>query len=205
MKRLNKLRSTLSFHLVGFFVLTILILSAVIGGIGLNGFSSSFKKEYTESTYHMAETAATLVNGDSIDRYLTEGADEEYLRSAGYLDTYCDKMHVSLVYVIKVDPSDYGSFVSVFNAVNNTVDNTSYTPWELGYRRETTNDEYRQKYKAICEDGSDSEVVYRTSNLHGTHPHITTMVPVKGKNGAVTAILCIQRPMRQLEKPSVPS
>ena len=107
-------------------------------------------------------------------------------------------MHVSLVYVIKVDQSDYGSFVSVFNAVDNSVDDTSYTEWEFGHERETTNDEYRRKYKALYEENSPYETIYRTKALNGLHPHITTLVPVKNSNKETTALLCVQRPIREL-------
>ncbi|MBR6007144.1 MAG: hypothetical protein IK064_05900, partial [Clostridia bacterium] len=108
-------------------------------------------------------------------------------------------MNVSLIYVIVVDRSDYGRFESVFNAVDNDVDNSEYTPWELGHKRDTTNDEYREKYRAIYENGSPYETVYRAKTTDGQHPHITTLVPVKAQDGSVTGILCIQRPMRELD------
>ncbi|MBQ3901020.1 MAG: hypothetical protein II736_04780, partial [Clostridia bacterium] len=93
--------------------------------------------------------AATLVPGDHLDDYLDGEYMDEYALRKQYLDSYCDKMNVSLVYVILVDTSDYGRFVSVFNSVNNDVGNTNYTEWELGHPRETTNDEYRAKYNKI--------------------------------------------------------
>ena len=145
-----------------------------------------------------------MVNGDHLDLYLAGGEQEEYWLTQEALDVYCEKMHVSLVYVIKVDTSDYGSFVSIFNSVDNTVDNTSYTRWELGYRRDTANEEYSQKYKAIYEEGSLYETVYRMQTTDGSHPHITTLVPVRGTAGEVTGILCIQRPMRELREATLP-
>ena len=82
--------------------------------------------------------------------------------------------------------------------MNNEVDNTEYTPWELGYKRNTTNDEYRAKYKAIYEEGSPYETIYRFKTTDGQHPHITTMVPVKNIDGEIVAILCMQRPISEL-------
>ena len=66
--------------------------------------------------------------------------------------------------------------------MNNSVDDTTYVEWARGYERETTNDEYRQKYKQIYENGSPYEVVYRTTGLGGLHPHITAMVPIKNSS-----------------------
>ena len=204
MNRIRAFFSGLALNIIGSVVALLMLLSLISGSIGFASFTESFKNEYAVSTYHMADTAATLVNGDSIERYLIEGEDEEFLRTAGYLDTYCHKMSVSLIYVIAVDTTDYGRFVSVFNSVDNSVDNSAYTPWELGYQRDTTNDEYREKYKALYGGTSAYETVYRTTNLKGYHPHITTMVPVKDSEGTVTALLCIQRPMSELDKAAQP-
>ena len=66
--------------------------------------------------------------------------------------------------------------------MNNDVDNSDYTEWELGYKRNTTNEEYRQKYKAIYDEESDYETVYRINTTDGQHPHITTIVPVKNND-----------------------
>ena len=96
------------------------------------------------------------------------------------------------------DTSDYGRFVSVFNLVNNSVDNTEYTPWELGHQRDTTNAEYRQKYEALYRKEAAYETIYRTYPTDGQHPHVTTLVPVKDSTDYVVGILCIQRPAREL-------
>jgi sigma-B regulation protein RsbU (phosphoserine phosphatase) len=78
------------------------------------------------------------------------------------------------------------------------VDDTSYTEWEAGYKRNTTNDEYRQKYRAIYEQRVPYETVFRLRPTDGQHPHITTLVPVKNTAGEVAAILCAQRPINEL-------
>ena len=186
-------------------IITAILLSQVsfallVQAIGAVLFTNSFKKDYATSTYHMADTATSLVRGDHLYDYQTGEYVEEYYQTKSYLDAYCMKMNVSLVYVIRVDTSDYGRFVSIFNSVNNTVDNTNYTEWEIGYRRDTTNDEYRKKYQAMYEQTAPYETVYRTTRLNGKQPHITTMVPVKDSEGKTVGILCIQRPMRELKE-----
>ncbi|MBR3149075.1 MAG: SpoIIE family protein phosphatase [Eubacterium sp.] len=201
---LKKFRSNLAFNIIGALVLLMLVFSWVVSIIGYVSFTNSFKREYSTSTFHMAQTAATLVNGDSIDRYLENGIDDEYKQTKRYLDTYCKKMNVSIIYVIKPDKKDYGSFVSVFNCVNNSVDNTEYTEWELGFERETTNEEYREKYIELYSQKKDFETVYRTTKLNGLHAHITTLVPIKNSSGEVVSLLCIQRPMRELHDGTLP-
>ncbi|MBQ3481630.1 MAG: PP2C family protein-serine/threonine phosphatase [Oscillospiraceae bacterium] len=198
MDRLRKLRSSMAANIIGAILALLAIFGLIVSVFGFVSFTDAFKNEYTVSTYHMADTATTLVNGDHLDAYLRGEETEEYERTRSYLDIYCKRMNVSIIYVIEVDRSDYGRFVSVFNHVNNAVDDTSYTAWELGHERETTNDEYRQKYQAIYEQGSPYETVYRIRTNDGLHSHITTMVPVKNSSGDAAGILCIQRPVREI-------
>ena len=200
MKKIESLRGNLAFNISGAIVLVLMLFGVLVSFLGFANFTEAFKREYEVTTYHMADTAATLVNGDHLDDYLAGGETEEYQRSKRNLDLYCKKINVSLVYVIDVDTGDYGSFVSVFNSVNNEVDDSSYTEWELGHERNTTNDEYRRKYRAIYEQGSPYETVYRLKPGDGAHPHITTLVPVKDSAGEVRAILCIQRPIREIRE-----
>lgn len=80
----------------------------------------------------------------------TKGNSEEYHRKWNNLNILCQEQNATLVYAISVDTSDYNSFLSVFNTVN---ESSSYTPWEVGYQRNTTNEEYRQIYIDIYEHG----------------------------------------------------
>ena len=196
MKR--KLRANMSVNIIGVLVGLMLLFGFFVCMFGNTCFVNAFKEEYSTVTYHMADASASFVNGNHIDAYLNGEEKEEYAVSKRQLDACCYKLNVSLVYVIKVDTSDYGRFISVFNSVNNTVDNTSYTEWELGFRRDTTNDEYKEKYKALYTHESDYETVYRMNPSDGSHPHITTLVPIENRNGDVVSLLCVQRPVSEM-------
>ncbi len=198
MDTIRKMRSSMEMNIIGAIVFLLVLLGLLVSAQGYFSFVTAFEKEYATSTYHMADTATRLINADNLDDYLAGEKQEEYLKTRGFLDTYCKTMSVSLVYVIKVDQSDYGRFAAVFNAVDNNVDNSSYVAWELGFKRDTTNEEYRQKYRKLYEKQSLYETVYRKKTTDGQHPHITTLVPVKDSSGEVAAVLCIQRPMREL-------
>lgn len=217
----GKIRGSMTFRMVGTVVLLLTVFGVIVSVIGYISFTNAFKREYSTSTYHMAVTAATLINADSIDDYLESippDADDDddddddddakekkdYLRTKQYLDDYCKAMAVSLIYVISVDTSDYERFVSVFCAIDNSVDNTKYQPWPLGYRRNTTNDEYREKYEELYNKEKPYATVYRMNPEDGQNPHITTMVPVLNSSRDVVAILCVQRPARELNEARMP-
>ncbi len=197
-ERFDKLRSSMAYNVTAAIVLLLAVFSIIVSAIGIISFTESFKKEHSTTTYHMADTAAMLVNGDHIDEYLRGEEMEEYARTKRILDTYCRYMNVSLVYVIDVDRSDYSHFVSVFNAVDNTVDDTEYTEWEIGHERETTNEEYRRKYEELYEKKVLYGTIYRLNPGKGLNPHITTIVPVMDSADQVAALLCVQRPINEL-------
>ena len=197
-KRLKALRYNMAFNITAVIVLLLAAFGIVVSVVGILKFSDALDAEYSNTTYHIADTAASLVNGDHIDEYLAGEQEEEYARTKRILNAYCNRMSVSLVYVIKVDQSDYESFVSVFNALDNSVDNSHYEEWELGHKRETTNDEYRDAYKDIYEDMSPFEIIYRLNPGPGLRPHITMIVPIRNSEEKVSALLCVQRPISEL-------
>ncbi len=195
-KKLRYVTSGISFRFIFSTILMIFVFELVASVIGYLQFTESMTKEYSESAFRTALTAATLVDGDRIDFYLETGTEsDEYSGVLEAMNTLCQKQNVTLLYVIDVDTSDYNSFRSVFNTVN---DNSGYTPWEVGYERETTNEQYRSLYEQIYEDGLQQGDIARTSDLNGREPHITAMIPINSSDGAVTAIMCVQRPMDEL-------
>ena len=175
MKAIKKIRSSLALNIIGGIILLLVVFGIIVSGIGYYSFTDAFKKEYSTTTSHIADTATTLINGDHLDDYLAGREMEEYEQTKGYLDAYCVRMALSLVYLIQVDTSDYGRFVSIFNAVDNTVDDSSYTPWELGFKRDTTNNEYRRKYKRLYDQESASETLYRIKTTDSQHPQACSL------------------------------
>ena len=204
MSIVRKLRSNMAFNIIGGIVLVITLFAFVVGVIGFVSFTNSFKKEYSTTTYHMADTATSLVNGDHLFDYLTGLETEEYERTKRYLDSYCKRMAVSIVYVIMVEQNGFDYFFSIFNCVNNEVDNTSYVPWELGHRRQTTNEDYRQEYIKLYNKQAPYGTIYRINTKDGNNWHITTLVPIMDSNDDVAGLLCIQRPINEIYKARIP-
>ena len=200
MNGIKKRHTSMITNVIYAIICILALFGVIVCIIGYISFTDAFKNEYAETTYHMADTATALVVGDHIGDYLNGEFPEEYQESRHFLNEYCLKMNVSLIYVIKVDTSDYGRFVSVFNAVNNAVDNSTYEEWELGFRRDTTNAEYRAKYRSVYEEKEPYETVYRLNPGGGRHSHITTIVPVWDSNGNVAALLCVERPISEMQR-----
>lgn len=200
LEKIRKMRSNMAIYITSSVVSLLVLFGIIVCISGIVSFTSAFDDMNSTTTFHMAYTAASLVNGDHIKEYLAGEESEEYARTKRILDAYCHRMSVSLIYVIDVDQSDYERFVSVFNSVDNTVDDSNYVPWEIGHKRETTNEEYRKNYEALYAKEKEYATIYRLRPGNGLKPHITTIVPVTNSEGDVTALLCIQRPIHELEK-----
>ena len=198
--------SGFAFRMISGIILWFLLFTVTVSAIGYIKFTRSLTREYNDSAFRTAESAAVFVNGDKIDEYLETEKDrsgdaenpfvgEEYAEYWESINILCQKQNVTFIYVIKVDTSDYGHFESVFSTVN---DNSEYTPWAVGYTRETTNDEYRKVYRDIYENGLDQGTIVRTRSLDGNEAHITSLIPIENSEGEVSAILCVERPMNEL-------
>lgn len=206
MSLFKKIRSSMSASAIGALVGLIFIFGLAISLVGYFSLDNAYRKEYSTVTYHMADSVTVYVNGDHLDDYLSnyDSYKDEYEETKNDIQTACYKLNVSLIYVIKVDTSDYNSFVSIFNVVYNEVDNSNYTPWELGYERKTTNDDYKRIYRLLYSKESTHETIFRIRTTDGQHPHITTLVPILGSDNEVTGLLCMQRPAREMAKAMTP-
>ena len=177
-------------------IITILILfSVVVVGTGYYLFTRYYSSEYGDSAYKVGLTAKALIKEDHLDRYLeNNGEDEEYKLTYERLGILTNNMDVSVIYVVKPD-SDYKHYTNIFNVVN---DNSGYDPWKIGSRKRTSNKDYENVYKKIMTGKANRATVFRTRDLNGAQPHLTTLIPLKNSKGDVVGILCVQRFMGKL-------
>lgn len=140
---MKKYSTGMALNIIGAIILLLVLFGSIVSMLGYISFTKTFTSEYSETTYRMADTASSFINGDHLDAYLAGELPAEYEKTSRTLGIFTEKMNVTMIYVIKVDRTDYGRFVSIFNPINNAVDDSSYTEWELGHKRDTTNAEYR--------------------------------------------------------------
>ena len=204
---------------IGTIFLTMVLFAVLITSIGTYGFTASFTKEFNESAFRTGLYAQTLLYPDHFQEYLEIGEDNmnkaieefddytkplseceyvnldnvEYVSSYDYSDAslqaLCNTQDVSVIYVI-IPSEDYSHYTNVFNCVN---ESGPYDPWPMGKEVETSSDDYKECYKRLYEENSDREFVIRVRNLNGGLPHVTALLPLRGEDGEVKGILCVQR------------
>ncbi len=108
------------------------------------------------------------------------------------LDRLCNSSGSTFIYVIIPDTTDYAHIRFIFSTIDH---NSEFSKYDFGYLRETTNDEYRMKYKALYDQTAEREMLIRDKGYIETDAHITMIVPLKASDGDVKALLCVQRQM----------
>ena len=190
---MKKLRHNITFKSLSGIVILLLIFSVIVTTMGYLEFTRVLEQQYSEEAFHTAFTAALEVDGNRIAAYAESGGTtEEYENVRKRLDLLCNSTDSTFIYVITPDRSDYGHITFLFSTQNRK---SPYDPYEFGYVRETTNDEYREKYRALYDGTTGRELVIRDKGYIETDPHITAMVPIRNAGNAVKAILCVQRQM----------
>ena len=190
---MKRLRQHVTFKSISGIVLLLVLFSTIVSIIGYRTFTNALLNQYAEGAFLTAQTAAELVDADRLDEYAQSGGTTpEYLAAWNSMDHLCNSSGSTFIYVIEPDRSDYGHITFLFSTIDH---DSPYTKYDFGFVRETTNDEYREKYRALYDLTADRELVIRDKGNIETDSHITAMIGLKGSDGQVKAILCVQRQM----------
>ena len=193
----KKATSNIVFNIVGGTVLLLLMFGILAQLTGYMRFSESFTDEYSDNALRVANASALYIDPDELDDYLeTKGDGTDYSLIQAVLNKYCESMDARFIYVIR--PSeDYNSITFLVSSVQVE---SGFEPYDIGYVRETSSYEYKEKYQKLYDGVSDHEVVIRDDTLNPTGAHITAMIPLKNDEGIVKGILCVQRQMDALTR-----
>ena len=181
-----------------FDILCLLVVFAIIVSIaGNSAFGDAIRMQYAEDALHIAKAAAVDVDPDRIDSYFENGGQsEEYRMAWTRMDELCNAMDATFIYVIRPDLTDYNHISFVFSTVNH---DSEYSPYEVGYVRATTNDDYKRLYRNLYEGLSEEELLFLEDDHYSkAQHHLTALIALKGSDGATKGILCVQRQMSAL-------
>lgn len=191
-KRLTGLTGKLTLGIIIFGIL----LGAIISIIGYREFTSVLERQYNDSAYEIAETAAKYLNPDKFEKYLSTGeVDGEYREIEKRLDDLVDATGTTLIYVAKVDTSDYRTLTYIYDSVNSA---SGFDRYPLGYTAIGVDEKYVNNVRNIITKGERAtEYLYSYSVESGAHT--TAGIAVYDSKGEIVAILGVEKAMRRLE------
>ena len=179
-------------------VVLLVLLSVFVSLIGHKSLTDALLNLYSKDAFLTADTAALLVDADRIQAYRdSNGTTEEYQTVYSDLDELCNSTDSTFIYVIIPDLTDFEHITFLFSTINHK---SSYTMYDFLYYRPTTNDDYKEKYRALYDGTMDRALVIRDKGYIETDAHITAMVPIRGDDRQTKAILCVQRQMDVLAR-----
>ncbi len=193
---IRKVKESLALKTILNVILLLALYTIVVSIIGYTEVTEALLDQYADGAFRTAGIAVRTIDPDRVDDFEQSGGEgEEYETVHHRLSQICNGSGSMFIYAIIPDRTDYKHITFLFSSMNHT---GAFTQYEFGYVRETTNTEYEEKYKKICEEGSQRELVVRDTGYIETGAHITAMVPMTDSDGNVKAILCVQRQMDDL-------
>ena len=174
-------------------IVPLVFLAIIVCIVGYRFLTDAMSGLYENGAVEIAKSAANGVDADRLDEYASSnGTSDEYIEALENMEALCNSSGATFIYVIRPDLTDYNHITFIFSTINK---DSSYTRYDFGYYRETTNEDYKVKYRRLYEGQSVSEIVVRDRGYIETDAHITAMVPLKDSSGRTQAILCVQRQM----------
>lgn len=191
-KRITGLTGKLMLGIIIFGIL----LGAMISIIGYREFTSVLERQYNDSAYEIAETAARYLNPDKFEEYLSTGElDEEYREIEKRLDDLVEATGTTLIYVAKVDTSDYRTLTYIYDSVNSA---SGFDRYPLGYTAIGVAEKYVNNVRNIITKGERAtEYLYSYSEESGAHT--TAGIAIYDSKGKIVAVLGVEKAMTRLE------
>lgn len=191
-KRMTGITAKLTLGVIIFGIL----LGAIISAIGYREFTSVLEQQYNDSAYEIAETALQYLNPDRFEEYLSTGRqDEEYRRIERLLDDLVEATDTTLIYVARVDESDYRTLTYIYDSVNSQ---SGFDRYPLGYTAIGVDEKYVNNVRnIITKVERATEYLYAYSEESGAHT--TAGLAVRDGKGTIVAILGVEKAMTRLE------
>ena len=215
-KQVKKSAGNLFFNIVMMLVISFLIMGTINCWVGYTSFSSTLTETYEDFALGAARVAEEYLDADKLISFIEKKRadssynaedDPDYQQMLSFLQQDCDSNRMLFMYVVEASyysrhqsytaktaeemAVGYGYYDVIMEVVGENYQD-SYTPWEFGDRN-TTKIEYAELYKGLYEGTIEEGFAclprpYSTTENGG--PHISILLPLKGEDGNVKAVLC---------------
>ena len=198
MKKKNFFTKSLTFNILIAIVVALIVACSIVSTIGYYLFKNNIKETYTSTSYKVADLVNTFYDHNKVDEFLsTNGETEEYKSLYNETKVVANSMNANVIYLIRPikTTEGYKTYMSIINVLSDT--STLNSEWTINSVHNTSNTTYENIYKDMYEGDLERSVIFRTTNLSGADPHITTLTRVKDSSSNVVGIMCVQFTMSE--------
>ena len=166
--------------------------------IGYREFTVAIARQYEDSVWRTARMAASVAPPD----FLAPDGRDDAERRTGLLrleeawTRLADAQDATFIYVIQPERPDYRRIRFVLSVMNSSA---RYERFPGGHVRPTMDEEHRRAYIALCEGRAERATIVRDRGSIDTGHHISVLIPLRDRRGAVAGLLGVQRQMAELQ------
>ena len=201
---LSSIKNNLAVQILAGVFLVLAVLTAVTSIIGYSQFTGAIERQYAESAFNTARTAAAYLPVDFVKRraYDSEDWQEENRRIRETWRTIVRTQRATYIYVFLSSGKDYEDAEFVIDSINTDIypQDHEYTG---GFKFTQTDGRYLAAFKKIYDGKSEGvEIsIYRPegNELEESGNHVAVLQPFKDENGKIIAILGVERRMEELD------
>ena len=195
---MGRFRANLTVQILTGVVAVFVALCGVVSYIGYCEFTEALEAQYESKAFGTALTAAADVKPEFLTPENIPPQEQQLMFQllTQEWQLLADTQDATFIYIIQPDRTDYGHIRFMISVMNSSA---HYDHFPTGYVRPTTNEEYREAYRALCEGKQDRATIFRDRGYIETGHHITVIIPLHGRSGEVAGLLCVQRQMNELQ------
>lgn len=196
-QKLNKQRNHF-LHTLGarfsfsFFILALAIITASCS-IGYYVYRNNIERLYNAHIYSVAYQARSMVDGDTLAQYLTDGAaTDSYRKLKADIETLRQNMDAISIFIVQVNVPSEGSYLYLLDTFADH-DFENQLGAVVPYPRE-----FKEQVESIYYDGADGhdQLISMDSAVYGLN--FFAAVPVYQSDGQITAALFVQSSVEQI-------
>lgn len=203
----KKFKTNITLQIMSGVVLVFLIVTGIVSAIGYQNFTGAIEKQYAESAFNTARTAAI----DLTPRFLKLREKNyemlpyevrqwkmQYENIKRNWHKLVDTQNATFIYLFTAEGQEYSDVTFLVNIVNSS---TRFEEYESGFKITQTDRRYLNAFKDIYE-GKKERVeiaIYRPEEEYVSGNHVTVMIPVYDHFKKIIGILGVERRMEELD------
>ena len=201
---LSKIKHNIAVQILAGVFLVLALLTLITSNIGYYQFTGAIERQYAESAFNTARTAAAYLPPDFVKHrdYASEEWQDENRRIRGIWRTLVRTQRATYIYAFVSSGKEYEDAEFIIDSINTDIypQDHEYTS---GFRFTQTDRRYLSAFRRIYDEHEEGvEIsIYRPegNEVEESGNHVAVLQPFRDENGEIIAVLGVERRMEELD------